>query len=82
MASFRFSSLLKLLDPEIRAKNLQWLAGGPRRSQDGKRPRMPDPVRDRLLALGNYITFRDVASGHFRHFDYSCRSSGMGCTGR
>ncbi len=73
MASFRFSSLLKLLDPEIRAKNLQWLGW---RAKEFlwtvKRPRMPDPVFViGCSRSGTTVTFETLAaSGHFRHFDY------------
>ncbi len=73
MASFRFSSLLKLLDPEIRAKNLQWLGW---RAKEllwtVKRPRMPDPVFViGCSRSGTTVTFETLAaSGHFRHFDY------------
>jgi len=73
MSSFRLSHLHKLLDPEIRAKNLQWLRWRARELYwSTAHPAMPDPVFViGCSRSGTTVTFETLAaSGHFLHFDY------------
>jgi hypothetical protein len=73
MASFRLSSLPKLLDPEIRAKNLQWLGWRAKELLwSVTRPTMPDPVFViGCSRSGTTVTFETLAaSGRFRHFNH------------
>ena len=73
MSSFRLSHLHKLLDPEIRAKNLQWLRWRARELYwSTTHPAMPDPVFViGCSRSGTTVTFETLAaSGHFLHFDY------------
>jgi len=69
----KLSSLPKLLDPEVRDKNLRLLAW---RSREVfwrlTRPHMPDPVFViGCSRSGTTVTFETIASsGHFLHFDY------------
>lgn len=71
--ALKLSNLPKLLDPEVRDKNLRLLAW---RAQElfwnVARPAMPDPVFViGCSRSGTTITFETIAaSGHFLHFDY------------
>lgn len=67
------ASLPKLLDPEIRQKNLRLLRWRARElAWAALKPAMPDPVF--VLGCsrsGTTVTFETLAAtGHFRHFDY------------
>jgi sulfotransferase family protein len=67
------SSLPKLLDPEIRAKNLRLLTWRAKElAWAALRPAMPDPVFViGCSRSGTTVTFETLAaSGRFRHFDY------------
>ncbi|MBP8276080.1 MAG: sulfotransferase, partial [Propionivibrio sp.] len=73
MPSNLFSRLAKLLDPEIRAKNMQALRLEARERYYGlAHPAMPDPVFViGCSRSGTTVTFETIAaSGHFLHFDY------------
>jgi hypothetical protein len=73
MSSFRLSHLHKLLDPEIRAKNLQWLRWRARELYwSTAHPAMPDPVFViGCSRSGTTVTFETLAaSGQYLHFDY------------
>jgi len=73
MSSNPFSRLAKLLDPEIRAKNMQALRLEARERYYGlAHPAMPDPVFVvGCSRSGTTVTFETIAaSGHFLHFDY------------
>jgi sulfotransferase family protein len=67
------TSLPKLLDPEIRDKNLRLLGWRAKElAWSVMRPAMPDPVFViGCSRAGTTITFETIAaSGRFRHFDY------------
>ncbi|HJV26272.1 MAG TPA: sulfotransferase [Aromatoleum sp.] len=69
----KLASLPKLLDPEIRAKNLRQLRWRARElAWSVMRPAMPDPVFViGCSRSGTTVTFETfAASGHFLHFDY------------
>ena len=73
MSSFRLSHLHKLLDPEIRAKNIQWLRWRARELYwSVAHPVIPDPIFViGCSRSGTTVTFETLAaSGHFLHFDY------------
>lgn len=73
MPSLRLPNLHKLLDPEIRAKNVQWLRWRAREHYYAlAHPDMPDPVFViGCSRSGTTITFETLAAGgHFLHFDY------------
>lgn len=69
----QLSSLKKLLDPEIRRKNLRYLRLQAReRLWNLTHPAVPDPVFViGCSRSGTTVTFETIAaSGHFLHFDY------------
>lgn len=73
MSFSQLQRVAKLLNPEIRAKNLRHLQLKAREAYwSVARPAQPDPVF--VLGCsrsGTTVTFETVAaSGHFRHFDY------------